>query len=59
MPIDPKLRQAILATEPVLKDGQPISPAVSGDEVELEYYSDGLPKLPACLDRRPSIPEVA
>jgi hypothetical protein len=27
--------------------------ALQGDDVELEYYDDGYPKLPACLDRRP------
>jgi hypothetical protein len=24
-----------------------------GDDYPLEYYEDGYPKLPACLDRRP------
>ena len=28
--------------------------ALHGDDVELEYYEDGYPKLPACLDRRRS-----
>jgi hypothetical protein len=28
------------------------APALSGDDVQLEYYEDGYPKLPACLDRR-------
>jgi hypothetical protein len=27
-------------------------PVLSGDDVELEYYEDGYPKIPACLDRR-------
>ena len=27
-------------------------PPLSGDDVQLEYYTDGYPKLPACLDRR-------
>jgi hypothetical protein len=49
--LDHKLRQAILETERVLKDQQPISPAIS-DDVQLEYYPDGFPKLPAWLDRR-------
>jgi hypothetical protein len=26
--------------------------ALQGDDVQLEYYEDGYPKLPACLDRR-------
>jgi hypothetical protein len=26
--------------------------ALRGDEVQLEYYPDGYPKLPECLDRR-------
>ena len=31
----------------------PTPGALQGDDVELEYYEDGYPKLPACLDRRP------
>ena len=26
---------------------------LQGDDYPLEYYEDGYPKLPACLDRRP------
>lgn len=26
--------------------------ALQGDDVQLKYYEDGYPKLPACLDRR-------
>jgi hypothetical protein len=26
--------------------------ALQGDDYALEYYEDGYPKLPACLDRR-------
>ena len=26
--------------------------ALQGDDYPLEYYEDGYPKLPACLDRR-------
>jgi hypothetical protein len=26
--------------------------ALQGDDYPLEYYEDGFPKLPACLDRR-------
>ena len=31
----------------------PTPGALQGDEATLEYYEDGYPKLPACLDRRP------
>ena len=27
--------------------------AIQGDDYPLEYYEDGYPKLPECLDRRP------
>ena len=30
----------------------PTPGALQGDDVQLEYYEDGYPKLPACLDRR-------
>ena len=30
----------------------PTPGALQGDDVKLEYYEDGFPKLPACLDRR-------
>jgi hypothetical protein len=30
----------------------PTPGALQGDDVELQYYEDGYPKLPACLDRR-------
>jgi hypothetical protein len=46
-------RQAILDTERVLIDeDKPASDALKGEEVRLEYYDDGYPKLPLCLDRR-------
>ena len=32
---------------------RPTPGALQGDDVQLEYYEDGYPKLPACLDRRP------
>jgi hypothetical protein len=51
--VDPKLRQTILDTEQLLKDDEPTSPVLVGDEIQLEYYDDGYPKLPDCLDRRP------
>jgi hypothetical protein len=30
-------------------------PPLQGDDYQLEYYEDGYPKLPACLDRRAAI----
>ena len=30
----------------------PIPGALQGDDYQLDYYPDGYPKLPACLDRR-------
>jgi hypothetical protein len=30
----------------------PTPGALQGDDVQLDYYEDGYPKLPACLDRR-------
>ena len=32
----------------------PTPGALQGDDYPLEYYGDGYPKLPACLDRRPA-----
>jgi hypothetical protein len=49
--VDPKLRQT--DTEQLLKDDEPTSHALVGDEIQLEYYKDGYPKLPECLDLRP------
>jgi hypothetical protein len=39
----------------------PTPGALQGDDYPLEYYEDGYPKLPACLDRRPkaSVAEAA
>ena len=37
------------------RDDHQIGPtpgALQGDDYQLEYYLDGYPKLPACLDRR-------
>jgi hypothetical protein len=51
--IDQKLRRTILDTEQLLKDDEPTSHALVGDEIHLEYYEDGYPKLPECLDRKP------
>jgi hypothetical protein len=30
----------------------PAIPGLQGDDYPLEYYEDGYPKLPSCLDRR-------
>ena len=49
--VDPKLRQSILDTEQLLKDEKPASAAPKGDDLALDYYDDGYPKLPE--DRRP------
>lgn len=51
--INPELRASILETE--LCSGQEPIPTetLKGDDYPLQTYSDGFPKLPACLDRRP------
>jgi hypothetical protein len=41
MTIERRLRQAILNTERVLKDEESTAQPVNGDDVQLEYYSDG------------------
>jgi hypothetical protein len=56
--IEPKLRESIIETERLLKDEEPASHPLLGDDIQLEYYEDGYPKLPACLDCR-SLPELA
>jgi hypothetical protein len=58
---NPKLRQTILNTEQLLKDDEPTSRVLVGDEIQLDYYDDGYPKLPDCLDRRlePLLAEAA
>src|SRR5262245_8982922 len=35
---------------------KPSDPPLRGDDYQLEYYEDGCPKRPACLDRRSSRP---
>ena len=59
--LDPKLRQTILDTEQLLKDDEPTSCAQTGDEIKLDYYDDGYPKLPERVDRRaePLLAQVA
>ena len=39
--------------------GGPTPGALQGDDYQLEYYEDGYPKLPACLDRRRAPLELA
>ena len=50
--VDPRLHQTILDTEQLLKDDEPTSHVLLGDEIQLEHHEDGYPKLPTCLDRR-------
>jgi len=40
--------------EATVDEPQPVSakPGLQGDNYPLNYYPDGYPKLPACLDRR-------
>lgn len=35
----------------------PTPGALQGDDYQLEYYEDGYPKLPPCLDRAEAKPE--
>ena len=51
--VDLKVCRTVLNTERLLKDEAPGLPANATD---LEFYEDGFPKLPACLDRRPKLP---
>jgi hypothetical protein len=51
--VDPKLRQTILDTENLIRNDELTRQALASDQVQLEYYEDGYPKLPTCLDRRP------
>ena len=45
-----KLRQSIIETERLLIEEDPTGHLA--DDMQLEYYVDGYPKLPACLHRR-------
>lgn len=47
--MEAKLRQTIIATEWLLIDDELVSPLLA-DNIQLEYYEDGFPKLPTCLD---------
>jgi hypothetical protein len=51
--IDPKLRQAILDTERLLREDELTSPTKPPEDVQLDYDENGFPRLPECLDRRP------
>src|SRR6516225_724658 len=50
--LDPKLRQSIIETERLIRDHELTRQAFASDQMQLEYYEDGCPKLPTCLDRR-------
>jgi hypothetical protein len=41
-----------VAPEPTATADHYQSTALSGDDYPIEYYDDGYPKLPQCLDRR-------
>ena len=47
----PATRLAETAT-PYFNPHGPTPWALQGDDYQLEYYDDGYPRLPACLDRR-------
>jgi hypothetical protein len=51
--VGPKLRQAIIDTEHLIRNDELTLKAIASDQVQLKYYEDGYPKLPTCLDRRP------
>ena len=55
--IETKLPQTIIETEWLLKEDEPISHALLGDDFQLEYDEHGYPKLPRCLDQR-LVPEL-
>jgi hypothetical protein len=46
------------ARRPSEASNGPTPGALQGDDCALEYYEDGYPKLPACLDRR-ALPAMA
>ena len=51
----PSLVAEIVRTEREVTDlceTESESKPLQGDDYQLEYYEDGYPKLPACLDRR-------
>src|SRR5262249_3727430 len=51
--VDPKLPQTLLHPDQPHKHDEPPRCPLVGDEIKLDYYEDGYPKLPDCLDRRP------
>jgi hypothetical protein len=51
--IDPKLRQAIVDTERLLREDELMSPAKPAEDVQLDYDENGFLGLPECLDRKP------
>ena len=53
-PLQPAQPPATRVTEAPVPHFNPLGPtpgALQGDDHPLEYYDDGYPKLPACLDR--------
>jgi hypothetical protein len=61
-------KQAPMASQPLSRVTNPLhgsnpdgsTPGAIQGDYPLEYYADGLPKLPACLDRRkPTLAEAA
>jgi hypothetical protein len=54
--LDREAIRTVLETERVLKEEDKPKPEPrKGDDYPPEYYEDGFPKLPACLDRRPKL----
>jgi hypothetical protein len=44
--VHPELRQTIIESERLLKENEPTSHPLLGEDIQLEYYEDGYPKLP-------------
>jgi len=55
-PLQPSPTRSTEAPAPYFNPHGPTRGALQGDDYPLEYYEDGHPKLPACLDRRPKPP---
>ena len=51
--VEPALTASDESSTPYFNPHGPTPGALQGDDYQLEYYADGYPKLPACLDRRP------
>jgi hypothetical protein len=50
--VEAKLRQTIIETERLFFKGDETTRHLLGDCIRLDYYEDGYPQLPECLDRR-------